>query len=162
MYNAKTFTLKCFLFFVLFVGNFLLLNAQRTTEGYKTFSCGNETKITYGNGSIIMEGERDVDYIFKVLDNRRKVIFECQEDCGNSQEINDLPPGRYRVIIRNENGRKICRKWVRLKRPECMAKRGRLIALERRVELQNGAAILEALIEEAPVVPAGFSKFYLF
>jgi len=140
MYNAKTFTIQLALFLLLFIGNSLLLNAQETTEGYQTTSCGEETMITYGNGNIIMEGKRAVNYTFKIVDNKREVIFECKEDCGNSQEIIDLPPGRYRVIIRNENGQRICRRWVRLKRPACMAKSGRLVALERRVELRQNPA----------------------
>ena len=117
--------------------------------------------ITYGNGNIIMEGKRVVNYEFIILDNSRKVIFECKEDCGNSQELTELPAGRYRVIISNEKGQRVCRKWVKLKQPECMAKGGQLIAVERRITLQQEVAILEAIAEEAPVVPAGFSKYYL-
>lgn len=161
MYNTKIFTLKLTLFLCLFIGNTLLLNAQRTTEGYETTSCGNETMITYGNGMIIMEGKSAVNYSFKILNNRRKIIFDCKADCGSSQEMTNLPAGRYRVIIKNEKGRRICRKWVRLKRPICTAKAGQLVAIERRVALKHEAATLEAIIKETPIVPAGFRKIYL-
>lgn len=161
MYSTKIFTLKLTFLIGLFIGHTLLLNAQRTAEGYQTTSCGNETMITYGNGNILMEGKSAVNYRFKIVDNSRKIIFECKENCGNSQEVAELPAGRYRVIISNEKGRRVCRKWVRLKRPECMAKGGRLVAVERRVTLENEVVFLEAIAEEAPVVPAGFSKLYL-
>ena len=161
MHNTKNFTLKLALFLCLFLGNMFLLNAQRTADGYKTTSCGNETKITYGNGNIIMEGKMNVNYTFKILDNRRKTIFECKENCGNSQEVAELPAGRYRIIIKNEKGRRICRRWIRLKRAECLAKSGQLEAIERRVILSNEMATLEAVTIEEPTVPDGFSKIYL-
>jgi len=155
------FTLQLLLILFLHLGNTALLHAQRTTENYDTTACGNEAMIIYGNGNIIMEGERAVDYSFKILDNRRKKVFQCKENCGNSQTATNLPAGKYRVIIRNENGRRICRKWVRLKRPVCEAKTGKLIALETSIILQNDSATLQTVVETAPVVPLGFNKIYL-
>ena len=160
MHNT-TFTLKLVFIFSLIWGSTALLHAQRTTEGYETKSCGNETTITYGNSTIIMEGKRAVNYAFKILDNRRKIVFECKEACGNSQEVKDLPAGRYRVIIRNEKGRRICRKWVKLKRAPCLASSGQLAAVETHVKLSNDLATLQATVKKAPVVPAGFSKIHL-
>lgn len=160
MHNTN-FTIQLLLIFFLHLGNTALLTAQRTTENYDTTACGKETMIIYGNDNIIMEGERAVNYSFKILDNRRKKVFECKENCGNNQAVADLPAGRYRVIISNENGRRICRKWVKLERPICEAKEGQLAALETRISLQNDSAILEAIVETAPVVPLGFNKIYL-
>lgn len=138
-----------------------MLTAQRPTEGYKTTSCGNQTSITYGNGAIIMQGKKDKNYSFQVLDSRKKVIFECNESCGNNQEIDQLAAGRYRIIIKNEKGKKICNKQIKLSRPICTARSGRLTPLERRVTLNNEAATLEAIINDAPFIPVGFSKIYL-
>ncbi len=160
MHNT-TFTLKLVFIFSLIWGSTILLHAQRTSEGYETKSCGNETVITYGNNSIIMEGKRAVNYAFKILDNRRKIVFECKEACGNSQEVNDLPAGRYRVIIRNEKGRRICRKWVKLERVPCLANSGQLAAVATHVKLNNDLATLQATVEKAPVIPTGFSKIHL-
>jgi len=160
MHNTN-FTLQLILIFFLHLGNTALLNAQRTSENYDTTSCGNETMIIFGNGNIIIEGERAVDYSYKILDSRRKKVFDCKENCGNSQAITELPAGRYRVVIRNENGQRICRKWVRLKRPICEAKGGQLAALETRITLQDDSATLQAIVKTAPVVPLGFNKVYL-
>lgn len=161
MYNTNTFTLKSFIVFLV-LGHTLWLSAQRTTEGYQTKKCGNETTITYGNGTIIMEGTRAVNYSFEILNNKRQTIFECEENCGNSQEISELPAGWYRVIIRNEKGRRICRKWVKLKRPPCLAKAGKLEAIgSSQIEMRNGMATLQAIFTQDPTIPTGFIKIHL-
>ena len=117
MHNTKPFTIKLLFLFFLLLGNFPLLEAQTTDENsseeLQTTSCGDEVTITYGNGTITLEGTLDESYTLQVRDKKNELIFECTQDC-NAQSITELSDGRYRIIIRNDRNRKICNKWIEL------------------------------------------------
>ena len=85
-------------------------NCGENTGGTTTESCGNGTSITYGNGSIKMEGGA----FYQILDKNWQEIYNCGWQCGNSKTVTDLATGEYRIYIKNNDYQVICEKVITL------------------------------------------------
>ena len=72
-------------------------------------NCGDLT-IAYGAGSVIMTGQSDKTYYFKIndLNNGWAQIFGCSWNCGYRQSASDLPNGNYFITIYNEDWSRHC------------------------------------------------------
>jgi len=79
-------------------------------EGTITESCDNGTSITYGNGAITMDGGS----FYQIFDINWQEVFNCGWQCGNSQTVNNLASGDYRVFIKDNNYQPICEKVITL------------------------------------------------
>ncbi len=82
--------------------------------GGTTESCDNGTSITYGNGSIRMEGQSGQEYYFQVLNAAWQEEYNCGWQCGNSKTVDGLATGEYRVYIKNSSYQVICEKVISL------------------------------------------------
>ncbi|MEM6316413.1 MAG: putative Ig domain-containing protein [Bacteroidota bacterium] len=73
--------------------------------GTVTETCDNGTStVTYGNGTITMAGGS----FYQVLDANWSEVFNCGWQCGNSQTVNGLAEGTYRVYIKGGDYAVIC------------------------------------------------------
>ena len=77
-------------------------------EGSTT--CGGNTLITYGNGTIAMEGGS----FYQILDANWQEVFNCGWQCGNGQTVENLPAGDYRVFIKDNAYQTICEQVITL------------------------------------------------
>jgi len=79
-----------------------------------TIECG-EITISYDNQKMIMKGNSESNYFFKVHDvnNGYHEIFDCSENCGSQQTAN-LPTGEYVVKIYDANWNRVCEQSITL------------------------------------------------
>ena len=80
------------------------------TGGTTTESCDGGTSITYGNGTIIMQGGS----FYQILDAGWNEVYNCGWQCGDSKTVNDLDAGEYRIYIKNSNYEVLCEKVITL------------------------------------------------
>ena len=78
--------------------------------GGTTESCSGGTTITYGNGSITMQGGS----FYQIFDMSWNEIYGCGWQCGNSKTVDNLPAGDYRIYIKDSGYRVICEKVITL------------------------------------------------
>jgi hypothetical protein len=83
-------------------------------NGNTTETCGGNTSITYGNGTITMSGETGKAYFFQVFDMAWQEVYSCGWQCGNTKTVSNLAAGDYRVFIKDSAYRNICEKVVTL------------------------------------------------
>ncbi len=76
------------------------------------FSCGN-ISVTYGNGSISIQGQEGEKYFVKIENfTQWASILNCTGDCGTSQTIDNLPESTYLVRIFNDRWAQICSEQI--------------------------------------------------
>ncbi len=80
------------------------------TGGTMTESCDGGISITYGNGSIKMDGGS----FYQVLDAGWNEVYNCGWQCGSSKTVNGLDVGEYRIYIKDANYNVICEKVITL------------------------------------------------
>ena len=88
-------------------------NCGPTNTGLTTVSCGTTT-IAYGNGTIEMSAPAGKTYYFQVFDKSWRTIFSCGWQCGNSQTVENLQNGTYRIYIYNDRWQPICTQIIEL------------------------------------------------
>ena len=79
-------------------------------DALNTATCESEGLVTYGDGTITMQGGS----AYQVFDKTWSEIFSCYDACSNSQTLNNLSAGQYIVFIKEENGQNICQQVVTL------------------------------------------------
>ena len=80
------------------------------TGSTTTESCDGGTSITYGNGTIKMDGGS----FYQILDAGWNEVYNCGWQCGDSKTVNNLAEGTYRIYIKNNNYEVICEKVITL------------------------------------------------
>lgn len=93
------------------------LGLKSWTEGacpLTTIECG-EITISYDNEKIIMTGNPEASYFFKVHDvnNEYHEIFDCSLNCGSEQTAH-LPKGDYVVKIYDADWNIVCEQAITL------------------------------------------------
>ncbi len=96
------------------------LGIKSWTEGacsLTTIEC-NEITIAYDSERIIMKGNTEVSYFFKVHDvnNNYHEVYDCTRDCGSEQTA-FLPLGDYVVKIYDTEWNLVCEQAVTLQQP---------------------------------------------
>jgi len=89
---------------------------EEPSDSLNTIACG-ASRITYGNGSINMTTPTGKIHYYQVFDKSWKTIFSCGWRCGNSQTVDNLAAGTYRVFIYNETWSRICEEVIDLSGP---------------------------------------------
>jgi len=79
-----------------------------------TVSCGGNTTITYGNGVVTMAGPSGGEYFFQIFNINWSEVYNCGWQCGNPVTVSNLPPGDYRIFIKDSGYQIICETVITL------------------------------------------------
>ena len=92
----------------------ILITTTGDVDGEIT-QCG-PIKIIKGTDFLIFEKENTERNYFKVhdLNNNWNEVLNCSYNCGNRQEVNNLPVGAYLVRVYNESWEIICEQEMNL------------------------------------------------
>ena len=74
-----------------------------------TETCG-EITMTYGDGTINLEGQAGKNYYYKVarVSPGWATVLNCVDGCGHSQSLTGLASGTYSIRIYNTNWKAVC------------------------------------------------------
>ena len=91
-------------------------NTGNGGNGGNTESCGENT-ITYGKGTITIEGISGKEYFFKINDLNQgwAQVSGCSWNCGAQHSATELPNSKYLVTIYNDDWSQHCSVEIEMK-----------------------------------------------